>query len=209
MKKLTLLLILTAFGMQLASAQVKELQLTAVQLSDLISSADAIHSIENVSANQIDSVITLFPSLAAIERKDLEIIYSFLVPQLTPNITDNIIAFKQCQPYAKKYMDKISASIPSIAEKYPNTNEKVLANNLSIFFQYYLYLGLSKNNSLNSLEKSDANDVSAEALDALFLQARGSIADEMIYFVMAHSSQSLFDLIATVHRIPTYDYSIN
>lgn len=190
-------------------AQVKDLNLSSDAMNALLKSADVIQSIDNPSSKQIDSVTNLYSELNFIGSDEREILYSFIVPQLVPEIKTNRAIFVKCEPFAKKYVNKMAPAASAIVEKYPNTSEEILLENLNVFFQLYLYLGLKQNMKFGSLDKIPANEISIEGLDKLFIEARGSAADDMIYFTMRHSFTKLFTLLSKEYKIPTFNYSNN
>lgn len=191
------------------NAQVKDLKLSPDAMKALLKSAEIIQSIDNPSSKQIDSVANLYSELNYIGSDERIILYSFLVPQLIPDIKNNKAAFNKSEPFAKRYVNKMAPAAAAIVEKYPNTTEKILLENLNVFFQLYLYLGLKQNMKLEALDKVPANEISIEGLDKLFIDARGSIADDMIYFTMAHSFTNIFTLLSKEYKIPTFNYSNN
>jgi len=208
MKKILFTVCILALFIGHSNAQVKSVKLNEASVTALLKSANAIESINKVTPKQIDSVANLYPELKPISKEDLSILYSFIVPQLIPQIGKNKVAFLQCEPFAKLYTNKIEAGAASIIDKYTGTSTKILLNNLKVFFQLYLYVGLIHNNKLGMLSEYQPEQISIQNLDKLFIEARGSEADDVIYFTMAHSFTELFTLITKEYKIPNF-YSTN
>ena len=194
MKRLLLVLIILNSFVALVNAQIKDLSLNQETLASLLNTAKIIDSQNFTSDEKIDSIIDANPTLTSISKKDIKDIYSFLVPNLMPNFYKRNDEFVECKPFAKRYMDKISNSLPAITNKYSQSNETDLANNLLTFFQQYLFLGLGAKDKLGYLKENNPEEITEDKLDKLFIEARGTLADDMIYFIMANSSTDLYIL---------------
>ena len=184
----------------------KGLEVSDAILADLVKSCKIIESIEDVSAEQVDSVISTIDNLKYIPKADLAVLHQLMIPQLvSPAIPDHIQQFETCSVLSKKYMKQIAGSIPVMIQKYKKGDEATLAENLEHFFQLYLYVGLSSNDKLSSLQDLDPESILTSDLEKLLLEARGSMADDAIYFVMSHSTMPLFDLMTPMlekYKIP-------
>jgi hypothetical protein len=207
MKKLFLSLCIFAGVICSATAQVKSIKLNPSGIDALLSSAKYVQAHPKYNLTLIDSLVKMYPELQSVSKQDLNTLYSFLVPKLIPNISKNRAAFDLCEPFAKLYANKTADAASAIVNKYPSTTEKLLMENLKVFYQLYLYVGLMHNNKLSLLSEYQPDQLSVQNLDKIFVEARGSAADEVIYFTMAHSFTNLFTLITKEYKIPNFIYS--
>jgi hypothetical protein len=208
MKKLIFTLCLMAVAFCIAGAQVKSIKLDKTGVEALLASAKYVQAQPKYTSSILDSIVKLYPELKYIPKQDLSTLYTFLVPKLIPAISKNRSAFDLCEPYANLYTKKTASAATAIVDKYPFTTEKILLENLKIFYQLYLYNGLMQNNKLSILSEFQPDQISNQNLDKLFIEARGSAADDVIYFTMAHSFANLFTLIMKEYKIPSF-YSTN
>jgi hypothetical protein len=209
MKKLIFALCVIALSCSSATAQIKSIKLDQAGIAAFVASAKYIQEQPKFSLALLDSVVNNYPELKHISKQDLNTLYTFTVPKLIPGITKNKSAFDLCEPYASLYVNKTVPAAAAIVNKYPSTTEKILLENLKIFYQLYLYNGLMHNNKLSILSENHPDQISTQNLDKLFIEARGSAADDVIYFTMAHSFANLFTLIMKEYKIPNFIYSTN
>jgi hypothetical protein len=209
MKKLIFTLCIIAIGYCSSVAQVKSIKLDKAGIEALLASAKYVQAQSKYTPAILDSIVKLYPVLQSVPKQDLNTLYTFLVPKLIPGITKNKSAFDLCEPYANLYAQKTVNAAPVIVSKYPSTTEKILMENLKIFYQLYLYNGLMHNNKLGILAEYQPEQTTPQNLDKLFIEARGSAADDVIYFTMAHSFVNLFTLIMKEYKIPNFNYSTN
>lgn len=194
MKKLAAILLSALLSGVSVQAQIKELRLPKERVVSLLECAKSIDKGSFKSQNQIDSVVALYPSIQGVGQDGLNLVFSFLVPHLVPGLPGNTRDYDRCAPLAENYTAGMASAAGAIVEKYPGTTEETLLRNLESFFQLYLYTGLSANGKLALIQNPVPEHLSSQELEKLFIEARGSSADEMIYFVMAHSSVYLFGL---------------
>jgi len=148
--------------------QLGELELHAEVLGELASSSKVLASLEDVTPEQIDSVVAEFSMLEMINRTDLDRLYTYLVPSLFfPSLEDNKEYYKQCISYSEIYIELIMPIVPLLVEKSGKGTVEIYADNFKRFFPLLILKGLNNTVGLKKLEEYPESDINQEQLEEL------------------------------------------